>query len=267
MSELAVQLKHAIDRLRRTQVFHTRDEQGDLFVYEQNGKRLLTFDEKFEQSVMDLRRPHRPEHRYIRAMLLPLAFNECAQALHLGLGGGALVRSLHKVLPQCRQTAVELRTGVRRVCATYFLDDPALNLNIVADDAFRHVQSLKPAQFDYISSDLYLASGMDLKQASESYIRACAQGLSCDGWLALNFTRLPGYRDPVFESLKRYFKALIVVSVDALNYVILASKTELARPLMGYAPQVRAIGETLEVNLLQQLKQALPANSFFHESE
>ncbi|AFU97537.1 spermidine synthase [Simiduia agarivorans] len=267
MSELAAQLKYAIDRLRRTQVFHTRDEQGDLYVYEQNGKRLLTFDEKFEQSVMDLRRPHRPEHRYIRAMLLPLAFDDCRRALHLGLGGGALVRSLHKLAPTCQQTAVELRGGVRRVCATYFLDDPSLAVKVVADDAFRYIQAVEAGRFDYISSDLYLASGMDIKQASESYIRACASALSEQGWLALNFTRLPGYRDPVFESLKRHFEELVVVSVDALNYVILAGKTRLTRPLMGFAPQVRNMGELLEVNLMQQLKQAQQAKSFFHETE
>lgn len=267
MSELAAQLKHAIDRLRRTQVFHTRDEQGDVFVYEQNGKRLLTFDEKFEQSVMDLHRPHRPEHRYIRAMLLPLAFNHCNQAMHLGLGGGALVRSLHRLQPQCSQTAVELRGGVRRVCAAYFLDDPTLNLKVIADDAFRHLQAVAPGRFHYISSDLYLASGMDVKQASEIYLRACANALAPEGWLALNFTRLPGYRDPVFESLKRHFAELVVVSVDALNYVILAGKSCLSRPLMGYAPQVRSMGEILEVNLMQQLKQAQPAKAFFHETE
>lgn len=267
MSELAIHLKSAIDRLRRCQVFHTRDEHGDLYVYEQNGKRLLTFDEKFEQSIMDLKRPYRPEHRYIRAMLLPLAFTTVKRALHLGLGGAAVVRSLTHVFPECQQEAVELRSGVRRVCAAYFLDNTDHRLRVIADDASRHVEHLRPGHYDYISSDLYLVTGMDIKQASERYIRACAEGLSPNGWLALNFTQLPGYRDPVFISLRRHFAEVIVVSVDALNYVMLASKQPMDRPLAGYSMRVKHVGDQLEVNLLQQLKQAVTAKSFFHETE
>lgn len=268
MTELAQKLRSAIDRLRRVQVFHTRDDYGDIFVYEQNGKRLLTFDERFEQSTMDIARPYRPEHRYIRAMLLPLAFAPSIdRALHLGLGGGAIIRAIHKLKPSCRHTAVELRPGVKRVCSAYFLDTAALPLRLVLDDAWQFIQHQKPAQFDYISSDLYLADGMAIKQASQAYIEACAQSLTPSGWLALNFTRLPDYRDPLFQCLRRCFSSLIMVSVDTLNYVILAGRQPLVKPLAGFSPQVLALGKQLEVKLLQQLKQARLASDFFHDTE
>lgn len=266
---------HLIQALSHRKVkplLQTRDEHGDIFVYEQYGKRVLTFDERFEQSSMVLQCPHQPSHRYIRAMLLALALchpNRPQRALHLGLGGGALIRAMAAIDTDCLHTAVELRSSVKLIAEQYFLAQhllpAATQLRIHCDDARRFVKAMARAgsQQDVIFSDIYLASGMDVNQRSERYLADCARSLTNDGWLVLNYTQLPRFDDPCFRSLGLHFEEVLIASVDAANYVIFASKQRLSRPLAAYAPNVKALENRLNIDLMRQFKHLLQLSDFF----
>lgn len=248
-------------------VFQTRDEYGDIFVYEQSGKRVLTFDERFEQSAMDIKQPAKPAHRYVRTMLLVMAFTRPSHALHLGLGGGALIRAVAHLVPECRHTAVELRPGVKLIAEQYFLSSdylcPSTHLAIFCDNARRFVHGQPAGKYDVIFSDIYLANGMDVNQKSRHYLADCAALLNDRGWLVLNFTQLPAFDDPGFQVLGAHFKEVLIASSDAANFVILACKSALEKPLTAYAPEVKRTSDALSLNLMDQFKHLLQFRDFF----
>ncbi|UTA46470.1 hypothetical protein L1F30_09815 [Simiduia sp. 21SJ11W-1] len=263
-------LLKALAHRKQRALLQTRDEHGDIFVYEQYGKRVLTFDERFEQSAMDLQHPQLPSHRYIRAMLLALALCEPpGRALHLGLGGGALIRAMAAICPACEHTAVELRSSVKLIAEQYFLAPPLLpagtQLRIHCDDARRFVktQAARGIAYDMIFSDIYLAGGMDVHQRSERYLADCAQSLSPRGWLVLNYTQLPRFDDPSFKALGMHFNEVLIAGVEAANYVVFAGKQALARPLAALAPQAATLGSQVGIDLMRQFKHLQQLKDFF----
>ncbi len=266
-TEFANHLLHALTHRKIRPLLQTRDEYGEIFVYEQSGRRVLTFDERFEQSAMHLQQPCLPSHRYVRAMLMVLAFCTPSKVLHLGLGGGALVRALAALQPDCQHIAVELRASVKHIAEQYFLTPDTLpdntQLRVVCDDARRFIRAQPTESFDIIFSDIYLANGMDVSQKSCRYLADCAAALSNSGWLVLNFTRLPAFDDPSFLTLEGLFEEILIASVDAANYVIFASKRALPRPLAAYAPAIKELSQQLNIDLLRQFKHLMQCRDFF----
>ena len=270
MKDVAAKIRQALSALSTKPLFQTKDEYGDIFIFENKGLRILSFDERFEQSSMNIAAPAKPTHRYIRAMLIGLAFNQAKNILHLGLGGGALLRACNKALPQAKQTAIELRPGVKRVAEQYFLTEELYPTTkpatILCDNAQRYIAGQTSKDFDLIFSDIYMANGMDISQKTTRYLEGCANALNSNGWLVINFTQLPPYDDQCFITLKKHFSALIIASVDALNHIVYAGKSPLKKPLAAYASEVKALGETLEAPILKQFKQLQYHHDFYQLS-
>ncbi|MDN3640058.1 hypothetical protein QWY82_14755 [Simiduia curdlanivorans] len=266
--DIASKIRRALNSFSSKPLCQTKDEYGDVFVFENKGLRVLSFDERFEQSTMAISTPSKPMHRYIRAMLISLAFHQPNNILHLGLGGGALLRACHKVNPLAKQTAIELRPGVKRLAEQYFLTEefysPQAHTTILCDNAQRYIAGQSPGRFELIFSDIYMASGMDISQKTNRYLANCAKLLTDDGWLAINYTQLPAFDDQCFTTLNQHFKTLLIASIDALNHIVLAGKKDLEKPLTAYASQVKALGEKLDVALLKEFKQLQHQQDFYN---
>ncbi len=78
------------------------------------------------------------------------------QILHLGLGGGDLIRWCHYRYPAVKQTAVELNPDVVNIYQNYFQQQESPTL--VVGDAF-HFLSETNAQFDLIILDVFAIDG------------------------------------------------------------------------------------------------------------
>lgn len=249
-------------------LFQTKDDHGDIFVFEKKGFRVLSFDERFEQSSLDLSDPAKPAHKYVASMLLVLAFHTPKKILHLGLGGGALLRSCHKVFPHAKQIAVELRAGVKLVAERYFLNEELLpsqaHYRIVCDNAKTYLSGQNKSEFSIIFSDIYMPNGMDISQKTTRYLNDCANALTDDGWLVINFTQLPSFNDQCFTTLGASFKSILVISVDTANHVVFAGKQELRKPLAAYAGEVKTLAEQLNAPLLKQFKHLQYHQDFYH---
>ena len=266
--DIANKILRALNTFSSKPLFHTKDDYGDVFVFENKGLRVLSFDERFEQSTMAVNAPSKPMHRYIRAMLISLAFHKAQNILHLGLGGGALLRACHKANPQVKQTAIELRPGVKRIAEQYFLTEafypPQAQTTILCDNAQRYIAGQSQGRFDLIFSDIYMANGMDISQKTTRYLEHCANLLTDNGWLAINYTQLPAFNDQCFTALKAHFETILIASIDSLNHIVLAGKKTLGKPLAAYASQVKALGETLDAPLLKEFKQLQNHQDFYN---
>lgn len=261
MADLRSAFTALFERQQSVSLLQTADDFGAVRVYQERGNYILSFDDRFEQSSMDPARPHKPLHRYVRAMLLVLAWHQPGRVLHLGLGGGALLRSLAAVLPGAEQTAVELRRSVIDAARTYFALPE--NARIVCDNAFRFAAGQAPAGFDLVFADLYLAHGMDVSQKTQRFVEHLARLCADQGWVVFNFTRLPDFDDSFFRALALQFREILIAPVACENYIIFAGKAALPQLLECYAPRVQQLAGLWEVKLAAQYQQLKRFSQFF----
>lgn len=262
MTDINQLLKQLFPRWQSHLIQEAEDDYGKIFVIEAKHTRVMTFGSNFEQSSMDTRRPYLPVHKYIRAMLLPLAFNKPNHITLLGLGGGAIARCVYHLLPSCKQQAVELRPLVAKLAKQHFLIDPTL-IKITIDHAHRYIAEVQEKATDFIFVDIYLASGMDLAQRSQRFIQHCSNALSDHGWLVLNYTNLPHADDPCFDIIRQNFSALYICAVDTENYIVIAGKLALPKPLPEYYPELAQLEQKLDSRLTPFYRRLTDFDSFF----
>ena len=97
---------------REKEIYRTQDSLGPVIVCDYDGLRILSFDSHFEQSAMRMDNPFELVHDYTQVMLLVFLFREARHVTLLGLGGGSLLRVLHKHCPTTVFEVVGLRQRV-----------------------------------------------------------------------------------------------------------------------------------------------------------
>ncbi|MDB6062320.1 MAG: Spermidine synthase [Verrucomicrobiaceae bacterium] len=206
------------------EIFRTYDEFGPVQVFDDGAKRYLSFGEGEEQSCVLKAEPHRLQHDYTRAMLLPLLFTQPRSALLVGLGGGALVNCLLHHLPELQLQVVELRHAVVKVARRYFELPRDERLTIIEQDVAAFFDDGEPLQTDLLLSDIYGAEGMDPQYFQPWYIEACARVLSDTGWLVLNCWDEHRGEHETLQAIAETFAEVYTCTVPSGNWIILASK-------------------------------------------
>lgn len=162
------------------------DDDGEIHVYEDAGRRYLTFGNRVEQSCVELARPARLAYAYTQAMMLALLLRPGARtALLLGLGGGSLARALRAYDRGLRITGVERRERVIEVARQLFGLPQDRRFVAVCDEAASYLTE-STHRHDLVFADLYLAEGMDPRQVCEDFLRLCHDRLEHDGILVVN---------------------------------------------------------------------------------
>ena len=168
-------------------IFQCRDEFGRLNVYEDAGRRYLSFGNEVEQSCIDMHRPAHLCFQYTQMMLLGCLFaSNAPQITLLGLGAGSLVQALLACLPDCRLIAVELRQQVVELAREYFGLPRDKRLKVRVSDAHNYLNR-DPKAAELIFVDLYLEHGMDGIQARQDFLTACRLALKPGGLLVANY--------------------------------------------------------------------------------
>lgn len=158
-------------------------------VFEKSGGLALALGSETLQSLMDTREPTRLMLEYTRAMMGGLLWGEPQRVLHLGLGGGSMLRFLRHYFPAMQHTVVELDADVIEAAHEHFLiPRTADNLRIIQGDGVEFVQSSE-AYFDWILVDAFDAWQMVADMAREPFLHDCRQLLNPRGVLTLNFWR------------------------------------------------------------------------------
>lgn len=176
----------------RQLIFSAQDDFGPVEVWRTPEGLVLGFGNAIEQTRVV---PHNRHHlcfSYLRYMLLTLLWKpKPRHALILGLGGGALARSLLAAFPKLTIDAIELRPAVVRAAreALGLPEGPRLAVHIM--DAAEFVRNAPASHYDLILTDLFDAQGMVPALGEATFQQECARILAPRGALAANLWRHP----------------------------------------------------------------------------
>ncbi|SFM94823.1 O-methyltransferase [Marinobacter pelagius] len=242
-----------IPEIRGEIVHVTRDALGNILVIDDRKHRVLSFDSIFEQSKIARATPYLPVHEYSRAMLIPAAFTEPAHVTVLGLGGGALAHGLYRLFPECRVHVIELRPKVLEIAREWFALPDSDRMEVTIADARKAVAELPPASTNMIFTDLYNADRMSPAQAQRRFIKDCCTALTDNGWLILNYHKVPDESGSLFRELVRQFPCLLYFHSKTNNTVIYGCK-EPFYPWPLDVPHLKELEERLPIGWRKLMK-------------
>lgn len=227
-------------------VHRQQDGSGEITVVDYASQRVLSFDDSHEQSRMDLDRPSVLVHEYTRAMLLGTIFTEVEHATLLGLGGGCLVRALHDLSDETMITAVEIRQAVADIAQQYFMLPESNRFQLSVTDAQHYLLNRGLEPTNIIFADMYHAYHISPFQMQERFVRLCHRNLTENGWLVINFHRLPDLDSAFFDCLNSMFEEVLICPVRNDNVIVYAGKQQLAKPLHTYSEKVEWLQQRLK---------------------
>ncbi|WP_349290622.1 polyamine aminopropyltransferase [Crenobacter caeni] len=164
------------------------DAMPEVEISETGNIRSLHLGSETVQSSMNLDEPSELVLSYTRAMAGFLLFSEEPEhILHIGLGGGSLVRFIDEYLPDARQVAVEINPQVVAVARSFFqLPPEGEYFEIVEADGADYVKIPRD------SADAILVDGYDGLQivdalVSDDFFEDCKRALSPRGVFVANW--------------------------------------------------------------------------------
>jgi spermidine synthase len=161
-----------------------------LLVQKENGRIMLIFmggNNREVQGGMDPADPDFPCHPYVRAMLLPMAFqNPPERVFILGLGAGVLQKALARWFPEVFIATAEIDENVAELARTCFCYVPSERQRLFLMDG-RECLVERPERFDLIVMDAFIGSGsLPERLTDRDFFALCADRLLPGGVLSLN---------------------------------------------------------------------------------
>lgn len=230
-------------------VFKTEDDFGPIHVFDRKDKRMLTFGSIYEQSCISKSRPHVLLHQYTQAMITVLLFTDPKKVTMLGLGGGALAHCLLHSIPDIELKAVELRPAVIKVATDYFFLPQDKRFEVIQRDAFEYLTQKATASTQLLFSDVYLSSGMDIRQASKVFVKQCRRVLSDKGWLVCNLAATKGVKHTFIETVLESFDTLYIATLSTGNIILYACTENYDLNTKALAVKASAIEAVFEFTL------------------
>ena len=236
---------------REKEIYRTKDAFGTVVVREYDGLRILSFDSLFEQSAMRVDNPFALVHDYTQVMLLALMFKEPEHVTLLGLGGGSLLRVLHKHCSQCRFQVVELRASVIRIALGHFAVPNDERITMHNRNGIDYIKDVPANSTDILFADMYQAYSMEEFQSTTEFLEQSWQLLTADGWLVINFHQLPEFDQPYMQQMCALFAEVVCCRTSSENYVVMCGKQALAQPLTAYRDSLAQLEQRFDVCLAQ----------------
>tara|TARA_R110001592_G_scaffold240929_2_gene501280 strand:+ start:107181 stop:107861 length:681 start_codon:yes stop_codon:yes gene_type:complete len=188
-------------------------------------------------------------HEYTRVMLLALLFKEPEQVTLLGLGGGSLLRALHKHCASTLFQVIELRESVIQVALGHFAIPSDERVVMNNRDGIEYVNEMPAHSTDILFADMYHAYSMEEFQNTTTFLEQCQQLLTADGWLVINFHQLPEFDHPYTEKMCALFAEVLCCGTNTGNYVVMCGKKPLAQPLPAYSDTLAELEQRFGVSL------------------
>lgn len=231
------------------EIYRTEDSFGSVVVWEDDGMRILSFDSLFEQSAMRLDNPLALVHEYTRAMLLALLFKEPERVTLLGLGGGSLLRVLHKYCANSAFEVVELRKSVIHVALDYFSIPNDERITLHHRNGVDYIREAGKHSSDMVLADMYRAYSMEGFQNTIRFLEQCWHMLTKDGWLVINFHQLPEFDHPYMQRMCELFPEVLCCGTNSGNYVVMCGKQKLTQPLPAFQDRLAELERRFDVGL------------------
>lgn len=176
-------------------------------VCESGEGRALLLGTDTVQSLMNVGHPAELVLSYTRAMMGGLLFyRQPKRILHIGLGGGSLLRFCYEHLPESVHTVVELHAEVVAAARQWFeLPEEGERLTIHVMDGVAFMAQCEQ-QFDLILVDAFDGVEIVADTVREPFLHDCRQALSAEGVLSLNFWRKDPFFERRFQTVTRVFE-------------------------------------------------------------
>lgn len=170
----------------------------------------LSFESSLIQSCMRLDAPDELVLDYTRAMMGFLLFNPAPRSiLMIGLGGGSMLKYMHKHLPEADLTVVEINQDVIDMRHDFLLPPDSDHLRIVCDDGARFVRQ-PPQAYDVILVDGFTGQGLPPALCSRSFYQHCRAALNPGGWLVANVQADTEQTKEVMHRLGKAFSGAVI---------------------------------------------------------
>jgi spermidine synthase len=217
-------------RAHGPRLVHESDSQFNHLVVreESDGARTLQFGrEGVIQSRVNLDDPMDLKLQYTRAAMLAWALVPAPRrVLIIGLGGGAMPRYLHRVLPKAHIDVAELDPAVHRVAREYFglPDDDRLQVHVGDGRAYVHGAA---EQWDLIVLDAYGDSDIPRHLATAEFLTDVKAHLAEHGVVSGNVWSRDSnvLYDAMARTWVEAFGPLCIVPIEgSSNRIFLAAK-------------------------------------------
>ncbi len=258
---------HEFDRHRQFLRLWKEALAGKPFVDQQGSLLSLCFDISAIQSQMDVNRPDDLVLPYTQLMMGLWLIHPQPQRLALvGLGGGSLVKFIHRHLPHTRLDVAEIHPDVIALREQFCVPPDDARLHVRLMDGAEMVRTIAPG-LDALLLDGYSADGIPHALSTPAFFDHCRNVLGEHGLLVLNLSSDEHRGDVVLQRVRRCLPHTICVpSSDGANRVVFAARHPLwARPeteLQTRAAEVlSASGLDLRPLVREWLMRKAPLNS------
>jgi len=174
----------------------------------------LSFEGTLIQSCMRLEDPTDLVLDYTRTMMGALLFNPTpARVLMIGLGGGSMLKYLHRHVPEAHLTVVEISQSVIDLRDAFHIPPDDARLQTVCDDGAKFMAK-PPQAYDLILVDGFTGEGIAEPLCSRSFYNHCRKALKPEGLLVAN---VQADTDQTREIGKRLFKAFSGSMISVLS--------------------------------------------------
>lgn len=205
-----------------------RTENG-IHVYNNFKYRWLTFANNNLQTLINLKKPFKPELNYINPLIL-CASNNPGPTCLLGLGGAAIAHALDKKMGEHKITAIEYNQDVIKIAEQYFMSKMINSLNIVHADAYLYMQNTNH-HYQHILVDLFDTSIAASNLQNSEFFTNCRKHLLPNGILAVNIVNLEDC-EIILQNIKQSFHIITMPVKKASNIIVLAYAGESINPLL-----------------------------------
>lgn len=197
----------------------------------------LSFETSLIQSCMRLEAPDELVLDYTRSMMgFLLLAPTPGSVLMIGLGGGSMLKYLHRHLPEADLTAVEINPGVIGLRQDFHIPPDSERLRIVCADGAQFVAH-PPRTYDLILVDGFTGDGLPEALCSRRFYTQCRQALTPQGLLVANVQADTDETRQILKRLDQAFEgALIAIeSTEGGNGIAFAgSHPTFSQALAGF---------------------------------
>jgi spermidine synthase len=224
------------------------------FVFSAEGHKSLYFTLDQLQSRMCCAQPTQLDVDYTRTMMGFLLF-DCAprKLLMIGLGGGSLLKSCHRHLPDTQLTVIEINPQVIALRQEFEIPDDDQRLKVVCADGadfIQHTASNTLVRYDVLLVDGFDSQGQAPSLCSQGFYDDCYKALSAQGVMVVNLHHDDPNHAIYTSRIGQAFDGnqFEVASQEKSNSVIFARKGERisvdrlrqAEPLKNFSPEIHA---------------------------
>lgn len=203
----------------------SEQHQGRAFYIDDDDLRIMYLNQHCLQSAMRISDPVQLVCAYSKVMLSALLLTPAPQSITIvGLGGGSLAKYLHRHLPDCRISAIEIRPDVIALRDAFALPDDA-RLNIIEADAASYLPEFgQPC--DLLILDAYDKDGLVAALNTAEFYACCHRLLKPGGTLVANVWGKPSVLAPMLHTLQQQFDGRVGYcrSPDSYNLLVFASR-------------------------------------------